>query len=210
MVENDLIIHSPNKISPMTNTRRQHHCHWNQYVIPSYKTITIFGLWDDTSILFFNFHCSYCQLSLCRNVPSIPVHSMGHDENGNLYWLILVAYSFILPSLFMFVYHRWSPGNACGFITICQPWAMMVISMYVYVILTTIGLVYRLKRQINAVVTSSFGQSRDDVRQSQGSTDSSRFHENLNVVKNFAIIVGALVLIWLPQTIISLKQQMKL
>ena len=122
-----------------------------------------------------------------------------------------VAYSFILPSLFIFVYHRWSPGNACGFITMCQPWAMTVISVHVYVILAAIGLVYgrilrealRLKRQINAVVTGSLGQNRDDVHQSQGSTDSSRFHENLNVMKNFAIIVGASVLIWLPQTVVA-------
>ena len=125
--------------------------------------------------------------------------------------VLFVAYSFILPTLFTFVYHRWSPGNARGFIKMCRPWAMTVISVHVYVILAANGFVYgrilrealRLKRQINAVVTGSLGQNRDDVQQSQGSTESRRFHENLNVMKNFAIIVGASVLIWLPQTLVA-------
>ena len=88
---------------------------------------------------------------------------------------------------------------------------MMVINVHVYVILATIGPVYgrilrealRLKRQINAVVTGSLGQNRDDFQQSQGSTESRRFNENLNIMKNFAIIVGASILIWSPQTMVA-------
>ena len=125
--------------------------------------------------------------------------------------IIYVAYSFVLPSWFIFVYHRWSPGIACAFMTITQPWAITVIYVHIYATVATIGLVYkrilrealRIKRQINASAPNSLDQNRDDVQQSQQSTDAIRLQGDLKVMKNFAIIVGVSVLIWLPPTVVS-------
>ena len=124
--------------------------------------------------------------------------------------VFIVAYSAIIPTWMALGYHSWKPRGLCAFITTCPPWATVVLSCHTFVLMIAISFVYqrilhealRIKRQIHANVPESL-EHNNDPNQSQTETDATRLRDNLNVIKNFAIIVGTSFSVWLPHAVVS-------
>ena len=125
--------------------------------------------------------------------------------------VFIVAYSLIIPAWMALGYHSFKPRGLCTFITTCPPWATVVLSCHTYVLMVAISFVYqrilhealRIKRQIHANVPDSLEGNRGDSNQSPTDTDAIRLQDNLNVIKNFAIIVGTSFLVWVPHAVVS-------
>ena len=87
----------------------------------------------------------------------------------------------------------------------------MVMSCHTYVLMAAIAFVYqrilrealRVKRQINATVPRSFKGNGSSDNRSQIQSDATRLEENINVIKNFAIVVGTSFMVWMPHAILS-------
>ena len=124
--------------------------------------------------------------------------------------VLIVAYSFIIPTWLALGHHQPNP-IICSFFTLCVPWATMIMSCHTYVLMAAIAFVYqrilrealRIKRQINATVPRSFQENENGGNQNQIDSDATRLAENMNVIKNFAIIVGTSFMVWVPHAIIS-------
>ena len=125
--------------------------------------------------------------------------------------VFIVAYSFIIPTWLTLGHHRQNPVEICALFTLCIPWATMVMSGHTYVLMAAIAFVYqrilrealRVKRQINAAMPRSFQGNGDSGNRSQIQSDATRLEENINVLKNFAIIVGTSFMVWMPHAILS-------
>ena len=119
-----------------------------------------------------------------------------------------VAYSFFLPTWLTMAHYRREPVEICTSFTLCVPWALLIMSCHTYVLLVAIAYVYqrilrealRIKRQISAAVPESFQKNESD---NESDSDATRLQENMNVIKNFAIIVGTSFLVWVPHQVIS-------
>ena len=125
--------------------------------------------------------------------------------------VFIVAYSAIIPTWMALGYHRYSPRGICAPFTLLPTWGTMFLSCHTYVLMAAIGFVYqrilrealRIKRQINAAAPESVEGNFNNAHQSQTDTDATRMRDNINVIKNFAIIVGTSFLVWLPYAMVS-------
>ena len=126
---------------------------------------------------------------------------------------IIVAYYFLVPTWLALGHHRRSQVEMekCAFFTICVPWAVLIMSCHTYALMALIAYIYqkilrealRIKRQINATLPESFQDNEYCGNQSHTDSDATRLQENINVIKNFAIIVGTSFMVWLPHEILS-------
>ena len=125
--------------------------------------------------------------------------------------VFIVAYSVTIPSWLVIGHHRPYPKQMCDFFVVCQPWATTVMSCHTYVLMAAVAFVYqrilrealRVKRQINATVPLALDDKQNGLDQSQSDSDTIRFQENFDVIKNFAIIVGSSFMVWLPHSIVT-------
>ena len=117
--------------------------------------------------------------------------------------VFIVAYSFTIPTWLALGHYRKYPWNMCALFTLHVPWATTILSCHTYVFMAAVAFVYqrilrealRIKRQINAAAPEALDQN-------QSNSDASRLKENLNVIKNFAIIVGTSFMVWLPYAMV--------
>ena len=122
----------------------------------------------------------------------------------------IVAYSAIIPTWMALWYHRYSRRGMCALFTLLPTWGTVFLSCHTYVLMAAVGFVYqrilrealRIKRQINASVPESAESNATNA--SEADTDATRLRDNLNVIKNFAIIVGTSFLVWLPHAMLSM------
>ena len=123
--------------------------------------------------------------------------------------VFIVVYSIIIPSWLVLGHHRPYPRQMCAFFITCPPWATTIMSGHTYVLMAAVAFVYqrilrealRVKRQISATVPEALEDKQNG--QNQPDSDEIRLQENLNVIKNFAIIVGTSFMVWLPHAILS-------
>ena len=103
-----------------------------------------------------------------------------------------------------------SEGNMCPIYAVANV-GNGIFSCHPYVLMAAIGFVYqqilrealRIKRQINKAMPGSVEGNTNNAHQSQTDTDATRMRDNINVIKNFAIIVGTSFLVWLPHAMVS-------